>query len=461
MEVVDTTNFTRSFEFFTASNLTKVLETPFPLQNGLLVVNDNGLFLANLMTQAVKHINASGVETIYSQASLMEFQQSQGVLISVQSTRVVHSFFKGQFSQTFTDRVPYVMANSQEYGSSFILGAANGSSFSVYSIDPVTGYSQTIFYGIPVPVITNLGMPTFRFYNPGSGITTVGYYNHGWKILEVPGEFVDGFTTFVRVNEVDYAVTIESTPTATANTFLVKTYDGRANNNTVYTTTITGIDVLGARFLGVVGQYLFLTLSDNGTREGTSFVVDLLNEDYDALPEDIWYMEDALLIEDNNVIHGFGEYGAFSVDLTNIQDSFYTTSSGMNESSVTTYGWLKPDFFGEDDDAFFLVQSPFPNPTDTKTIKIYRGNVDVGIEALTLLATYQTTDNDFTQRQIAFVGENIYAYFYYQFNSLLTVLGDEVPANHYYQGDSLIALDDELNETLITSTLSTLSTSIF
>jgi hypothetical protein len=353
------------------------------------------------------------------------------------------------------------MANSQEYGSSFILGAANGGSFSVYSIDPVTGYSQTIFYGIPVPVITNLGMPTFRFYNPISGITTVGYYNHGWKILEVPGEFVDGFTTFIRVNEVDYAVTIESTPTATANTFLVKTYDGRANNNTVYTTTITGIDVLGARFLGVVGQYLLLTLSDNGTREGTSFVVDLLNEDYATLPEDIWYMEDALLIEDNDVIHGYGEYGAFSVDLTNIQDSFYTTSSGMNDSSVTTYGYLKPDFFGEDDDAFFLVQSPFPNPTDTKTIKIYRGNVDVGIEALTLLTTYQTTDNDFTQRQIAFVGENIYAYFYYQFNSLLTVLGDEVPANHYYQGDSLIALDDELNETLITSTLSTLSTSIF
>jgi len=463
MEVIDTSspNFSRKFEFFTASNFTKVLESTFPLQNGLLVINQNGLFFANMMTQTVKYISAAGAETNYTQAMLMEFRQSQGVLVSVQSTRTVHSFFKGQLTQTFTNRIPFVMANSPEYGSSFILSSDNGNSFSVHYIDPVIGFGQTIVYLVPPPSLNTFGIPTYRFYNSIANITTVGYYNHGWTILEVPGQFDDGFTTFTTINDVNYAILIEKTPTATANTYLVKAFDGRPNVNTVYTTTITGIDVLGAAFIGVVNNYLLLTLSDNVTRTGTSFVVDLIDETYVTLPENIWYMSEALLLEDNGIIHGYGQYGAFSVDLNNIIPSFFTTSSGRNDDSEITYGSLQSDFFGEDDDVFFLIQSPFPNPTDTSTIEIYRGNIELGFESLTLLATYQTTENSFTQREVAFVGENIYAYYFYQFDTLITILGDAVSGNHYYQGDSLIAIDDELNETLISSSISSFSTPIF
>jgi len=450
------------FEFYSVSNFTKVLEFTVPMMTGEFVAFTNGLFLSNQQTQTVKHVSAAGVETTYTNAQMFSFIDDNGILIANQQTRTVYAFFNGQLIQTYSNKSLTVMSARADYGSGFMLRDQTMNSYALHAFDAVDGLSQFGVYAIPNLVITNnMGrIPTAWHYNNVSDITTVAYFNHGWKVIEVQGEYSEAFNTFTTIDGVDYAISLETQLPTSGKTFLVKALDGRANNNTVHTTTITGVDVFGVDFLGVVNGYLILTLNDTVTRKGTSFIVDLLNETYVTLPEDIWYMRGANFIENNGVIHGYGELGTITVDVNDV-DSLFTTSSGRLDDTEVIFISLKHDFFGEDDDLVILTRQPFPNPTNATTYELYQGNSELGFESLTLLTSYSTTDNTFTNLQLVFAGNNIYAYSSFMQGSLITLKGPQMPANFYVQSGALVALEDDLTEVLITTDVRSVSTNIF
>lgn len=458
-----TQSFGTKILFFTQSSFTKVLELQLPLMGGELVIHQNGIFYADPMTQQVTYINSVGQETIYTQAMLVNFRDAEAVVISIQSTNTIYGFHKGILRNTYNDKtlIPMATDAAGKYGSSFILSATNGGSYGLYSINYSTGFTQHVVYAEAPPSVNNFDLPTFYKENLVSATTTIGYYNYGWNILEIPGAYGNGVDAFTTIDGVNYAVVLEPIPTATENTFLVKAFDGRQGNNTVYTTTITGVDVLGVDYIGIVNEYLVLTLNDRNTLTGTSFVVDLIGETYYTLPEDIWYMDSAVLTEEGDVIQIYSYAGFVTIDLNDPQGGFFTTSSATLNSTGTVSAGYTDDFFGENDDLVYLVREPFPNPTNLITIEFYRGDRSLGVPSLTLITTYETTSDSIFQGQFSFVGDNIYAYNPWQENSLFTILGDEVPSNYYVQGTALVALDEELNETLIAEDIDAVSAYLF
>ena len=453
--------FSNNIIFFTASNFTKILEVALPLGTTQLVIHENGLFLFNPINLTVKHYNASGVETIYNQSMMYDFPLAQGVLISGQTTRTVHTFHKGILTATHTEKSVIRMSESVEYGSSFILSAQDQTSFALYSVTLANGFTQDRVFLESNPTLRNYDLPTFFKYNSVSNKTLVGFYKHGWTVLEVVGEHNNGFNDFTTVDGVSYAIVLETTPTATANTYLVKAYDGRQGNDTVYTTTITGVDVLGVDFIGVVNEYLVLSLTNNVTRLGTSYVVDLLGETFTTLEEDIWYMDYPEITEVNDVIQMYSASGFVTIDLNDPQAGFATTSSDRLNGVGTVYAGYTDDFFGENEDLIFIARGAFPNPNNEFDIEFYRGDRSLGVASFDLLATYASSGNGIFQSKIAFVGDNIYAYDPWQPGSLVTILGDEAPVNYFVQGTALIGIDDELNEILISEDINAASTYLF
>jgi hypothetical protein len=453
--------FSNNIIFFTASNFTKILEVALPLGTTQLVIHENGLFLFNPINLTVKHYNASGVETIYNQSMMYDFPFAQGVLISSQTTRTVHTFHKGILTATHTEKSVIPMSDNAQYGSSFILSAQDQTSFALYSVTLANGFTQDRVFLESNPTLRNYDLPSFFKYNSVSNKTIVGFYKHGWTVLEVVGEHNNGFNNFTTVEGVTYAIEFETTPTATANTFLVKAYDGRQGNDTVYTTTITGVDVLGVDFIGAVNEYVVLSLTDNVTLDGTSFVVDLLGETFTTLEEDIWYMDYPEITEVNDVIQMYSASGFVTIDLNDIQSGIAATTVPSLEGFDTLSAGYVSDFFGENDDLIYMARGEFPNPNNEYQVKFYRGDISLGAASFVLLATYVSSGNGIFQSKIAFIGDNIYAYDPWQPGSLVTILGDEAPVNYFVQGTALIGIDDELNETLIALDINAASTYLF
>jgi hypothetical protein len=277
MEVIDPTPpmFPRTLEFYTASNFTKVIDQVFPSQFTKLVVTENGLFSANDMTRVVKHVSKEGVVTTYDESFLTEFKYDQGVVVQNQMTKTVHTFHQGVLINTYTNKTMRQIANNAKYGSAFLLNESDGSSFAAYGIDLVNGITEFAEYNKPISqtyttIAFESSIPYFRAVDDVTGVTTAGYYNHGWKDVEVQGDFDNGFNTFITLNDVNYAITLEALLPLTEEKLLVKAYNGTPNNNTVFTTTITGINIFGIDYLGETNGYLILTLNDADTRKGTS-----------------------------------------------------------------------------------------------------------------------------------------------------------------------------------------------
>jgi hypothetical protein len=139
----------------------------------------------------------------------------------------------------------------------------------------VNGITEFAEYNKPISqtyttISFESSIPYFRTVDDVTGVTTAGYYNHGWKDVEVQGDFDNGFNTFITLNDVNYAITLEALLPLTEEKLLVKAYNGTPNNNTVFTTTITGINIFGIDYLGETNGYLILTLNDADTRKGTS-----------------------------------------------------------------------------------------------------------------------------------------------------------------------------------------------
>jgi hypothetical protein len=392
---------------------------------------------------------------------MYDFPLAQGVLISGQTTRTVHTFHKGTLTATYTEKSVIPMSDNAEYGSSFILSAQDQTSFALYSVTLANGFTQDRVFLESNPTLRNYDLPYFFKYNSVSNKTLVGFYKHGWTVLEVVGEHNNGFNNFTTVDGVSYAIVLETTPTATANTYVVKAYDGRQGNDTVYTTTITGVDVLGVDFIGVVNEYLVLSLTNNVTRLGTSYVVDLLGETFTTLEEDIWYMDYPEITEVNDVIQMYSASGFVTIDLNDIQSGIAATTVPSLEGFDTLSAGFVSDFFGENDDLIYMARGEFPNPNNEYQVKFYRGDVSLGATSFVLLATYVSSGNGIFQSKIAFVGDNIYAYDPWQPGSLVTILGDEAPVNYFVQGTALIGIDDELNETLIAEDINAVSTYLF
>jgi hypothetical protein len=397
--------------------------------------------------------DTNGGWTDYNGYQAYFFPQHQGVVLDEGMGNDVLVFHQG-FSEpnSFTGNV-IEFTNSSEEGSSFVVQNLDTSTLSFHHFTDI-GYAAVSSVSGPANGSVQFyddETPQFSLYNAGTDLTTVGYYDQGYVLLNMEGDLTTtNARYFTTINDLPYAVYFDTETITDPNAFDIRIFTDIFNTNPVTTVTLEDLNITNFRMVGMVNQYLIVNLRLGSSTDGIGYVINLANGTYEAIGEDIWYIDNTngnnfktVFYETAGFLYGYSWAGAISISLED-PTSFDTTSAGRNDDSAMVFQMLHEDQLGKDQDVVIITTEPLPS-TGTTELKIYVGDSTLGLPGMALLSTNNLETDSLHFQDVIISGNNVYLLNPSSLE-ITTLQGNPFNGSVYIQNDILIVLDEELNE---------------
>ncbi len=454
----NTSTFTPVFEFFSVvgNTYTKLFElSQMDLMMGKkYMATDNAIFLATNPINLSMY-DTTGTRYDYNNYSSIFYPQHQGVVLDQLGGDDVLIFHEGNSVTNLYSGNVIQLTNSIEAGSSFLIQNLDTSSITTHRFS-ATGYESTQGWNgyasanAPSSFYDNV-TPQFSLYTEATNVTTIGYYDQDFVILEVGGDVTgETFNHFTMINDVPHAIIYDNETITDPNAFEILVYNGAQNNNAITAVTIEDLNITNFMTMGVVNEYLVANIAVGSNTNYQGYVINLETGTYEAIGQDIWYIGNQLgnlrktvFYEDNGFLHGYSWGGYVSISIED-PTVFVTTSAGRLDDSEVVFMGFHEDQLGENQDVVVVETEPYPE-TGWTELKIYVGDMTLGLANMSLLSTSELESDSFNSLNIIISGTNVYLYDYSNF-TIVTLEGDAFNGNVYVQNDAIIVIDEELYE---------------
>lgn len=357
----------------------------------------------------------------------------------------------------------YVFENSSEKGLAFATFNEARTTFTLHAYTDENGLVSSDPYNHAFLTLyssddTN-GVISYQTseQDTGNPITHFIRYNNGWEFFEAYGDVDESYNALVMSSNHSYVVDVAEITDSNRDNARISVYDGEANANTVTEINLQNYDLLSVQVLGFAGDYMLLNVYNNTAPRnpiGQGLLIDLTAGTIVDLPESIYYLQPQLsetytenIYLNGNILTAFKGGNGFSMDVTDIDNSFTTFADNALRDTQVVWIDLVDDHFGVNQDLIFVQTTPFPtNPSGTSSLSLYSGDISLGIDQLTLLTTVEVEENLRNSNNFIVTPDAFYA-FSMQANTVTTLWGDVLPTLFYVQNGVIIAISETYEET--------------
>jgi hypothetical protein len=433
--------------------------------NVITTVTQNAIFEYALGQGTVKIILPDGTTITLNNVIANPLKTHRGYLIGESMTGNVHFYVDGILNTTFPSSQFSVMSDDAENGLAFVIKDMETNSFTLHDYTPENGLTSSDAYpyefGYTNITPNSRGFIRYESLEQDSGdpITTYIRYNQGWEIYHAYGEVANYARGHVVHDDVPYVIDFVPITNDNRDNVEIKIYNGLDTSNDVRSVFVNNLNVSGLSIAGFAGPYMLLQVSSLTSSFSVGLIVDLTTGALEQLPEGISYLTPGLnepfsehIYLDGTTIHAYGRGGAFSVDMTDVTNTFATNTGDINSQTEYMNLLMYNDVYGENDDLVLLAINPFPNTDFMHELKFLRGDLSKGFSQLTNLVSINVNTNFITTHQFIIQPNAIYAVLDFG-NGFVTVYGPSLPENYYVQNGVYVMITDTLEETPTTYTV--------